>query len=49
MVASKSENQQSDVGIPVIALALRLTVELFRVLSQDQNKLTCVTLIDYVN
>jgi len=35
--------------VPMIALALRLTVEVFRVLSQDQNKLTAITLLDYVN
>lgn len=38
-----------QIDIPPIALALRITVEVFRVLSQDQNKLSAITLIDYFN
>ena len=33
----------------MIALALRITVEVFRVLSQDTEKLTAKTLLDYYN
>ena len=33
----------------MIALALRITVEVFRVLTQDTEKLTAKTLLDYYN
>ena len=35
--------------VPPVALALRLTVEMFRVLSQDKGKVTVITMVDYVN
>ena len=35
--------------VPPVALALRFTVEIFRILSGDKPKLTVSTLIDYVN
>jgi hypothetical protein len=37
------------IEIPMVALALRITVEIFRVLSQDGEMLTAKTIIDYFN
>ena len=35
--------------IPPVAMALRLCVEIFRVVSGDQGKLSALTIIQYVN
>jgi len=37
------------IEIPTVALALRITVEIFRVLTQDNEMLTAKTIIDYFN
>ena len=42
-------NEQVEHKIPVRVLALRLTVEIFRVLTRDSKKLTPYSLIDYYN
>ena len=34
---------------PIVASALRVTVEVFRVVSGDQNKLNIISLLEYMN
>ena len=45
----KVEKHGEKSGIPICALALRLTVEIFRVVSGDQDEVTLHSLINYVN
>ena len=47
----KMGNQQNtdNIDIPVTVLALRVTIELFRVLCGDTRRLSINTLIKYVN
>ena len=44
-----SQNVAETQRIPSIALALRVTVEIFRVLSQDGEQMTAKSLLDYFN
>ena len=49
MYANSQVSRDMISQVPPVALALRFTVEIFRVLSGDNRKLTVSTLIDYVN